>query len=35
MSIDLKRCLSLLLVAFGVVLFLGADPVLAESLPKD
>ena len=35
MSVALKRWLSLLVAAFGVVVFLGADPALAESLPKD
>ena len=35
MSMDLKRCLSFLFVAFGVVFLLGAGPAFAESLPKD
>ena len=35
MSVALKRWLSLLVAAFGVVLLLGADPAQAESLPKD
>ena len=35
MSIDLKRWFSFFLVAFGVVVLLGADPAFAESLPKD
>ena len=35
MSVDLRRWFSVLLVAFGVVVLLGADPAFAESLPKD
>ena len=35
MSFDHKRWFSVLLVAFGVVMLLGADPALAEALPKD
>ncbi len=35
MSFDLRRCFVSVLVAAGIVVALGADPVLAQSLPKD
>ena len=35
MSVDLKRCLSFLFVAFGLVVVLAAVPAFAQSLPKE